>query len=211
MRSGLRGQKGVIESGDASAVDKQMMDSCQVAVSQSFVAALHKLSVATDSPSTRTALGQVAECNSRFLEEHGGRFESMLDTLSALPVPRVDTSKIRHWFGTIKEFPEIDILMKIVSEGAPVVVAGNGDLKAAVAYGNHTSVNHFSLEILEKNRDDVVMRRAFVFPREAVRKIEGVRVSPMTVAVSASKVRICHHRDGGLMRIQIRQRSRNVK
>ena len=36
------------------------------------------------------------------------------------------------------------------------------------------------------------MGRAFVFPREAITKVAGTRVSPMTVAVSTSKVRICH-------------------
>ena len=36
------------------------------------------------------------------------------------------------------------------------------------------------------------MGRAFVLPREAITKIAGTRVSPMTVVVSTSKVRICH-------------------
>ena len=36
------------------------------------------------------------------------------------------------------------------------------------------------------------MGRAFVFPRETITKIAGTRVSPMTVAVSTSKVRICY-------------------
>ena len=45
---------------------------------------------------------------------------------------------------------------------------------------------------LVKIQEDVLMGRAFVFPRGAVTKIAGTRASPMTVAVSTSKVRICH-------------------
>ena len=45
---------------------------------------------------------------------------------------------------------------------------------------------------LVKIREDVLMGRAFVFPREAVTKIAGTRASPMTAAFATSKVRICH-------------------
>ena len=60
------------------------------------------------------------------------------------------------------------------------------------------------------------MGRAFVFPREAVTEIAGTRVSPMTVAVSPSKVRICHDLSNavsgrGVTRIPILRRFLNVK
>ena len=92
----------------------------------------------------------------------------------------------------MKEFPNIDLVVQIISEGAPVAVTGKGDLRAATEYGNRNSVRRYSPEIFANIREDVLMGRAFVFPREAVAKIVGIRVSPMTVAVSTSKVRICH-------------------
>lgn len=91
-----------------------------------------------------------------------------------------------------KVFPEIELLMEIVSQGAPVPVTGQGDLAAALVYGNHSSTNRFSREILEKIAEDVSAGKAFVFPREMADKIPGIRISPLTVSVSPSKVRICH-------------------
>ena len=154
--------------------------------------ALQELSHATDSQSTRTALGKVADRSMQSLQGHVGWFERMLDTLQTLPIPRVDAEQVRRWFGEAKEFPNIDWLVQIVSEGAPVAVTEKWDLRAATEYGNHNSVRRFSTEIEGKIREDVLMRRAWVFPREAVTKIAGTRVSSMTVAVSTFKVRICH-------------------
>ncbi|CAB1102718.1 unnamed protein product [Ectocarpus sp. CCAP 1310/34] len=152
--------------------------------------ALHELSHATDSQSTRAAIDTVAAKSMRFLETHDGRFECMLETLRTLPIPRVDVEDVRHWFGKVKAFPHIDLLVKIISEGAPVAVTGAGDLRAAIEYGNHNSVQGFSPEIVSKIREDVLTGRAFVFPREAAAQIVGTRVSPMTVAVSTSKVSV---------------------
>ena len=177
MKEGTRSapnmQKGVVES----------LNACGVALQQ----ILH----ATDSQSTRTALGKVADRSVQFLQGHNGRFERMLDTLQTLPIPRVDAEQVRRWFGEVKEFPNIDLLVQLISERAPVAVTEKEDLRAATEYGNHNSVRRFSPEILAKIREGVLMGRAFVFLREAVTKIAGTRVSPMTVAVSTSKVRIC--------------------
>ena len=57
-----------------------------------------------------------------FLQGHDGRLERMLDTLQTLPIPRVDAEQVWRWFGEVKKFPNIDMLVKIVSEGAPVAV-----------------------------------------------------------------------------------------
>ena len=64
------------------------------------------------------------------LARHDGRFERMLDTLQTLPIPRVDAEQVRRWFGEVKEFPNIDLFVQIVNEGAPVPVTGKGDLKS---------------------------------------------------------------------------------
>ena len=50
----------------------------------------------------------------------------------------------------MKELPNIDLLVQIISEGAPVAVTEKGDLRAATEYGNHNSVRRFSPEILAK-------------------------------------------------------------
>ena len=63
----------------------------------------------------------------------------MLDTLKILPIPRVDAEQVQRWFGEVKKFPNIDLLVQIVSEGAPVAVTEKGDLRAATKYGNHNS------------------------------------------------------------------------
>lgn len=116
----------------------------------------------------------------------------MRETLRTLPVPNVDGDEVRHWFGDVKGFEAIDLLVQIVTKGAPVDVAGQGDLQAALQYGNHRSVARFEIEILEKIKQDLLLGRAFVFPREAAAQIPGLRISPLTVAVSATKNRICH-------------------
>ena len=109
-RSAPNIQKGVVES----------LNACG--------AALQQLSHSTDSQSTRTALCKVADRSMQFLQRHDGRFERMLDTFQTLLNPRVDAKQVRRWFGEMKEFPNIDLLVQIISEGAPVAVTGKGDL-----------------------------------------------------------------------------------
>lgn len=63
-------------------------------------------------------------CSGRFLEANQGQFERMMDTLHAFPVPRVDLEHVQRWSGGVEEFPLIDIVLQIVSRGAPVPVTG---------------------------------------------------------------------------------------
>ena len=92
----------------------------------------------------------------------------------------------------MKEFLDIELLMQIISQGAPVPVAGAGDFSAGLVYGNYSSPARFSPHILEKIVEDVSHGRSFVFPREVADQIPGIRISPLTVAESTSKVRIRH-------------------
>ena len=107
-------------------------------------------------------------------------------------MPKVDGNEVRRWFGDLKGFGDIDLLVKTVTEGAPVDVGGCGDLNAALCYGNHNSVDNFAPEIEAKIKEDLLLGRVFVFPREMAAHIPGLRISPLTVAVSDAKVRICH-------------------
>ena len=105
----------------------------------------------------------VAKTSWRYLQVQESQFERMMDTLKSTPIPRVDAAQVRQWLGGVKEFPDIELLMQIISQGAPVPVAGAGDLSAALAYGNHSSSALFSPHILERIIKDVSHGRSFVF------------------------------------------------
>lgn len=162
----------------------EILDACTVS--------LQLLSEAEDSRLHASLLRTVAESSWKYLQVQGGQFERMMDTVQCLPIPHIDAASVKQWFGDVKEFPDIELLSQIVSQGAPVQVMGQGDLSAAVAYGNHSSSDRFSPHILAKIVEDVSMGRAFVFPRELAEQIPGIRISPLTVAESTSKIRICH-------------------
>ena len=72
------------------------------------------------------------------------------------------------------------------------MVNGVGDLKAALQYSNHSSIDQYTGHFVAKVAEDVRLGRAFIFPREMASRIPGLRVSPVGVAVSAIKVRIIH-------------------
>ena len=137
-------------------------------------------------------LARVASSYARFLSVHGGRFACMKALENRLPVPRVDAGQVAAWFGGVKKFAHTDLLVKIISHGVPVEVGGAGDLDAALRYGNHGSIGPYEDNIVSKIAEDVRLGRAFVFPREAADQIPGLRVSPLGVAVSPSKIRIIH-------------------
>ena len=109
-----------------------------------------------------------------------------------IPVPRVNAGRVAAWFGYTKRLPQIELLVKIITNGMPVVVDGGGDSSAALKYSNHRSIVPYEGNILCKIADDVRLRRAFVFPRETADRIPGLRVSPLGVTVSPAKIRIIH-------------------
>ena len=83
-------------------------------------------------------------------------------------------------------------MAQILSHGVPVRVNGVGDLKAALQYSNHNSIDKYTGNFMTKVVGDVRLGRAFIFPREVASRIPGLRVSPVGVAISATKVRIIH-------------------
>lgn len=182
------------EEGATTAASRKAVSSARGAAARLMECevALRRLSLATDSKSTLHAIRGIAEKSWEFLVANEGRFECMRDTLRTLPVPKVDGDQIRSWFGDVKRFPDIDLFVDIVTKGAPVAVEGEGDLQAALQYGNHRSVDNFAPKILDEIKKDLLLGRAFVFPREVAEDIPGIRISPLTVAVSATKTRICH-------------------
>ena len=102
--------------------------------------ALQQLSHATDFQSSRTALGKAIDRSMLLLQGHDDRFERMPNTLQTLPIPRVGTEQVRRWFGELKKFLNIDVLVQIISEGALVAVTEKRDFRrTATEYGNHNS------------------------------------------------------------------------
>lgn len=97
----------------------------------------------------------------------------MMALENRLPVPRANVGRVAAWFGCTKRFPQIDLLVKIITNGVPVVVDDGGDLGAALQYGNHRSIVPYEGNILCKIADDVRLGRAFVFPRDTADSIPG--------------------------------------
>lgn len=78
----------------------------------------------------------------------------------------------------------------MVGDGVPVRAAGNADVLAALAYGNHNSAPHYDTHILHNIYSDACSERAFTFPRSAAHLLAGVRLAPLGVAASPTKVRV---------------------
>ena len=110
----------------------------------------------------------------------------------AIAVYHVRPGFVRFWFGRLKGFPRVEEVVKIITNEARVDVAREGDLSAAIAYGNHNSTQaHHNLNV-GKIFDDVRLGRAFASPRSMACAIPGLRLSPMGIVVSPSKRRIIH-------------------
>lgn len=159
-------------------------------IARDFSGAIAVLVAASEPVLVRESLLHVAETCLAFLHKNAGDFECMHTLERLLPIPQVDPIRVREWFGGIKDFPLVDLLVQIVSFGAPVPVAEGGDLESALEYGNHRSALQHDAHILAKIREDVQYGRAFVFPYAAAYQIAGLRVSPLGVVVNPKKARI---------------------
>ena len=99
-----------------------------------------------------------------FLSMHGGHFSCMQALETKLLVPRVDAVRVLEWFGGVKRFPHAQQVAHILSHGVPVRVNGVGDLKAALQYSNHSSIDQYTGHFVAKVAEDVRLGRAFIFP-----------------------------------------------
>lgn len=93
------------------------------------IAALNDLRNMTDTHSMADIIAVVADRRMRFLTENHGRFDCMLSTL---PVPCIDVASVRSWFRVRLEFEYIELVLKVVHNGAPVAVSGEKDIAAAL-------------------------------------------------------------------------------
>ena len=110
---------------------------------------------------------------------------------SARIAPHIHPHIVRHWFGTVKNFPRADQLLRVLARGFPVCVAWGSNLTAELAYGNQPSVAPHAVAVHQKIYADVVHGRVFVFKLSSASDIPGLRVSPLAV-VRTPKFRIIH-------------------
>ena len=87
--------------------------------------------------------------------------------------PHIHPHIVRHWFGTVKNFPRVDQLLRVLAPGSPVCVARGGNLTAELACGNHPSVAPHAVAVHQKICADVGHGRALVFKLSSASDIPG--------------------------------------
>ena len=127
-----------------------------------------------------------------FLQAHEYQFDCMMKLERVFSGQCLNPPRIQDWFGSEKRFPEIAQLVCLGERGVPVRVTSRGDLAFALRYSNHSSADGFVDEISDKIRVDVRFGRAFVSPRDAAPCLPGLRVSPLAVIKSSTKLRVVH-------------------
>ena len=110
------------------------------------------------------AMKAVAQECWHFLSMHGGRFSCMQALETKLLVPRVDAVRVLEWLGGIKRFPHAQQVAQILSHCVPVRVNGVGDLKAALQYSNHSSIDQYTGHFVAKGSGGCSARASFYFP-----------------------------------------------
>ena len=112
--------------------------------------ALDGLATVEGSGGIEQAMKAVAQECWQFLSMHGGRFSCMQALETKLLVHRVDAVRVLEWFGGNKQFPQAQQVAQILSHG--VRVRGNeaGDLKAALQYSNHSSIDQYTGHFMTK-------------------------------------------------------------
>ena len=98
---------------------------------------------------------------------------------------------VPHWFESVKQFPSVSLLLRVLAPGAPVGVSGGGNLTAEVAGGNHPGIAQHDVTIQEKICEDVVYGRALVCDLPFAGEILGLRFSRPRVVLEP-KLRIIH-------------------
>ena len=138
----------------------------------------------TDRVAATGALQRVANELLLFLQAHEYQFECMMKPEHVFSGQCMNPSRIQDWFWGEKHFPEMAQLVRLTEHGVPVFVSIGGDLALVLRYSNHSSADGFV--------DNVKFGPAFVFPREAAACIPGLRVSPLAVIKSSTKLRVVH-------------------
>ena len=130
------------------------------------------------------SLGHLASVSSSFLRQCQGSVALLRSTIGpSLFSPHINVAAVRHWFGSVKQFPSISVRLRVLAPGAPVGVSGGGDLTAKIAYGNHPRIAQHDVAIHKQIFEDVVYGRALVFDLRFDSEILGLRISPLRVVL----------------------------
>lgn len=133
-------------------------------------------------------LQEVAEKTRQSLQIRELCVASLQLLLDSMSKPRMRAGVVQSWFGDVKKFPDIARLVTVIEWGVPVDVLDGGRLSSELAYGNHRSTEHYLCELLTKVREDVMNGRAFVLPRQEAPCIPEIRVSPLGIVASHTKI-----------------------
>ena len=131
-----------------------------------------------------TNLDVVASAGSSLLHACAGSVKMSTSAVGSDRIaPHIHPHIVRHWFGTVKNFPRVDQLRGVLTPGSPVCVARGGNLAAELAYGNHPSVAPHAVAVYQKICAGVGHGRALVFKLCSASDITGLRVSPLAVVL----------------------------
>ena len=129
-------------------------------------------------------LDVVANAGSSLLRACAGSVEWFTSAVgSARIAPHIYPHIVRHWFGTVKNFPRVEQLLRVLAPGSPVCVARGGNLTAELAYGNRPSVAPHVVAVHQTICADVVHSWALVLKSSSASNIRGLRVSPLAVVL----------------------------
>ena len=138
------------------------------------------------------SLGHLPSVSSPLLRQCQGSVALLTFNIGpSLVSPNISVATVRHWSGSVKQFPSIYFLLRVLAPGAPVGVSEGGELTAEIAYGNHPGIALHDVAIHKKICEDGVYGRALVFDLNFVGEFLGLRISPLSVVLEL-KFRIIH-------------------
>ena len=109
-------------------------------------------------------LGHLTSVSSPLLRQCQGSVALLTSTIGpALFSTHIHVATVRHWFGSVKRFPSISVVLRGLAPRALVRVSGRGDLRAKIAYGKHPGIAQHDVVIHKTICEDVVYGRALVF------------------------------------------------
>ena len=150
-----------------------------------------KLAAAAQTKVKKRLIYEMADTCTHLARLNGGRIGDVARGIGGTLVsPPLNVSDVKRYFGDVKKFPQVDDILRVVQHGVPAETKqSQADLKTALEYGNHRTIQDHLPQIWEKLADDVRRNRCLVFKKRAAAELEHVRVAPLG-AVVTSKVRI---------------------
>ena len=150
-----------------------------------------KLAAAAQTKVKKRLIYEMADTCTHLARLNGGRIGDVARGIGGTLVsPPLNVSDVKQYFGDVKELPQVDDLLRVLQHGVPAETKqSQANLKTALEYGNHRTIQDHLPQIWEKLADDVRRNRCLVFKKRVAAELEHVRVASLG-AVVTSKVRI---------------------